>query len=264
MSEPGFGKTPPPEGRPLFGTKGVKLHAWPIVLAILLAFGIPLVGEVAVLVVQHFVPLPDLPLEPWIEQYYQSAAQLVLALLAISLMKGFVRADFGLHGPRDDSYVTPALFLGVLLGAVMVGVDFLPQIAQHHPPSGAYGLTPVNIAGSLSYQGFFAGLSDETLYRALIVTYLAARIPGRFYFFRFDMSIAGVIVALIAALTFLGGFIAYPFPIALARMFVAFIAGMFFAFLFEKSKSIVAPVVAHGACFGIYQILIFAMVAAWS
>jgi uncharacterized protein len=264
MSEPGFGKSPPPDqGRRLFRVTGVKLRAWPIAFAILLAFGIPLVGEIAVLVVQHFVPLPDLPLYPWMERYYESGAQLLLALIAITFMKGFLRADFGMHRPRDESYVTPALFLGVLLGLLTAAVDHWPEIAAHHAPSGAFELTPVNIAGSLSYQGFFLGLSDETLYRGLLVTYLAAMIPGRVTFLRFDIGIAGVIVALIVAMTFLGGFVAYPFGTALARMLVAFVQGLFFAYWFEKSKSLFAPVVGHGACFGIYQILVFAMVAAW-
>ena len=90
MDEPGFGKAPPPEKKkagPLFGIDGVKFHALPIVVTILLCFGIPVLAEVLILIVQHFVPLPDLPLYPWIERYYEYGSQLALAWFAISLTK---------------------------------------------------------------------------------------------------------------------------------------------------------------------------------
>ena len=256
MDEPGFGKAPPPEKKkagPLFGIDGVKFHALPIMVTILLCFGIPVLAEVLILIVQRFVPLRDLPLYPWIERYYEYGSQLALAWFAISLMKPLVRADYGLHRPRGKSYIAPALFWGALLGVLMTGADFAREIAAHRAPSGAYELTPVSIAGWLSFQGGFLGLSDEMLYRGLLVTYLAATLPGRIVLFRRDTSLAGIIVALMFALTFIGGFFAYPFGIALARMLVVFVQGIFFAYWFQKSKSLVAPVVGHGACFGVYQ-----------
>jgi hypothetical protein len=264
MDEPGFGRAAPlEEKRPLFRIDGVKLHFIPIAIAVVLGFGLPFLGVFLVLLVQHFIPLPDLPLYPWMERYYESAAQFVLALIAISMMKPLVPADYGLHAPRGESYFGTALFWGLVLGFLMTGVEYWREIMIQRQPSGAFELTPLNIAGALSYQGFFRGLSDETLYRALLVTYLAAMIPGRIFFLRKEMSAGAVLIALIFALPFLGGFIGHPPGIALARLIVAFLQGVFFAYWFEKSRSIVAPVIGHGACFGISQILVFAMVAFW-
>jgi hypothetical protein len=263
MDEPGFGKARARDARPpLFRVDGVKLHVWPILFTILLGFGLPALAALLVEVVQHFVALPDRPANPWMEYYYEGAAQFVLALIAIAIMKGFVKGDYGLHAPRGDRYVGAAIFWGIVLGIVMTAVDFAPQIAAHHAPSGAFELTPVNIAGWFSYRGGFLGIADETLFRGLLVTYLAAMIPGRIAFLRLEMNAAGVIVAALLALSYLGGFVAFPFWIALARIFYAFVQGVFFAYWFEKSRSLLAPVIGHDICYGIYQVLIFAMVGA--
>jgi uncharacterized protein len=264
MDEPGFGKTSARgEKLPLFRIDGVKLRALPILVAILLGFGLPALAQLIVEVVQHFIPLPDRPANPWMEYYYVGAAQLVLTLIAIAFVKGFVKGDYGLHMPRGDSYVAAAIFWGLVIGAAMTLVDFAPQIAARQAPSGPYELTSLNIAGWLSYRGGFLGITDETLYRGLLVTYLAAMTPGRVSFLRLQMNVAGVIVALILTLPYLGGFIGHPFGIALAAILYTFVQGVFFAYWFEKSKSLLAPVIGHNACYGVYQALIFAMAAVW-
>jgi len=265
MDEPGFGKAVPVEDkRPLLRIEGVKLQAWPIALALVLGFGIPLAVLILVPIVQHFIPLPDLPLHPWLEKYYESAAQFGLTIAAISFMKSSVPRDYGFRFPAGgERYFGSAIFLGALLGILMALADFWPDIAQHRAPSGEYELTPVNIAGWLTYRGIFLGIADETLWRGLLVTYLAASLAGRVSLLRFEMNLAGVVVALIFALPSLWDFVADPPLIALAKMFVAFLQGVFFAYWFEKSKSLAAPVIGHGVCFGLYQVLIFAMVAAW-
>lgn len=264
MDEPGFGKAGAPDKRPpLFRIDGVELHVWPILLAILLGFGLPAVAQLIVEIVQHFIPLPDRPASPWMEYYYVGAAQLVLTLIAIAFTKGILKGDYGLHLPRGDSYVASAIFCGFLLGAALTAVDFGPQIAAQHPPSGAYELTPFNIAGWLSYRGGFLGITDETLFRGLLVTYLAAAIPGRVSFLRLQMNVAGVIVAMILAMPYSAGFVGHPFGIALAAILCTFVQGVFFAYWFEKSGSLLAPIIGHDVCYGLYQVLIFAMVAVW-
>ncbi|MGD0144487.1 MAG: CPBP family intramembrane glutamic endopeptidase [Rhizomicrobium sp.] len=265
MDEPGFGKAEAPVKRsPLFRIEGVKLRTWPILFTILLGFGIPVLAELIVLIVQHFVDLPDRPANPWMEYYYGHAAQLVLALIAIVIMKGFVKGDYGVHAPRGDSYVGAAIFWGILFGVMMTLVDYWPQIAAHRAPSAPpYELTPLNVTGWLSFEGIFVGPSEELLFRGLLVTYLASAIPGRISFLRFEMNAAGVIVALIFALAHVYSFVGHPFWIAFGQQFYAFALGVLYAYWFEKSRSLLAPIVGHNVSDLTEFILIFAMVAAW-
>jgi hypothetical protein len=265
MDEPGFGKASAPDVRPpLFRIDGVKLRALPIAITLLLGFGIPILASLIVYTVQHFVPLPDRPANPWMEYYYEHAAQLVLALFAISIMKGFMKADYGLHAPRGDSYVGSAIFWGLLFGVLMTAVDHWPEIIGHHAPSSPpYELTPLNVIGWLSFEGIFAGPPEEILFRGLLVTYLASAIPGRIAFLRFEMNAAGVIVAFLFALAHIYSFFGHPFWIAFGQQFYAFALGVLYAYWFEKSRSLWAPIVGHNVSNLTELILVFVMVAAW-
>jgi hypothetical protein len=264
MHEPESGNAAP-SGRHLSPIRfeGLKLRVWPILFAILLALGILVSSRILVYAVQYFVALPDRPLYPWMELSYEQAAQIFVSLIAIGAMKIFMRADYGVHAPHDESYFRPAIFWGIVFGVAMTAIDYWPQIAAHQPPSGRYELIPLNIAGWLSFEGFLEGPSNEVLLRGLLVTYLAAALPGRFVFFRLDMNAAGVIVALIFALTYLGSFVGHPFWIALGQVLLVFAQGAFFAYWLEKSKSLFGPIVGDSTFQVTQCALIFAMVWAW-
>jgi uncharacterized protein len=258
-----MGESATPRG--IFRTEGVQLRALPILLTILMGFGIPILAALFVDVIEHFVHLPDRPNLPWQNLYYHHAIQLVLSLLAIVFLKPFLRGDHGLHMPRGKSYIGAAIAWGVFFGVLMTLVDYAPQILAHKPPADQpYPLTPLNIGGWLSFEGIFAGPSEEVLFRGLLVTYLMTAIPGRVFFRNYDVSAGGVIVAVIFALAHLGGFFTHPFPMALGQLIYTFALGIFYAYWFEKSKSLLAPVIGHNVSDVIEYILIFAMVAVWS
>jgi hypothetical protein len=251
--------------RRIFHSEGVKLRAMPIIVTILMGFGIPILSALLVDVIEHFIHLPDRPNLPWQNLYYHHAIQLVLSLAAIMFLKPFLRGDHGLHMPRGKSYVRAAIAWGVFFGVLMTAVDFAPQILAHKPPADQpYPLTPLNIGGWLSFEGIFVGPSEEVLFRGLLVTYLMTAIPGRVFFRDYDVSAGGAIVAVIFALAQFGSFFTHPFAVALCQMICSFALGIFYAYWFEKSKSLLAPIVAHNVGGVVKYILIFAMVAAWS
>lgn len=251
--------------RGFFHTEGVKLRVVPILVTILIGFGIPILAALLIEVIEHFVHLPDRPNMPWQNLYYHHAIQLVLSLLAIMFLKPFLRGDHGLHMPREKSYVGAAIMWGVFFGLLMTVVDYAPQILAHKPPSDQpYPLTPLNIGGWLTFEGIFVGPSEEVLFRGLLVTYLMTAIPGRVFFRNYDVSAGGVIVAVIFALAHIGSFITRPFGMALGQMIYAFALGVFYAYWFEKSKSLLAPIIGHNVSDVVEYLLIFAMIAAWS
>ncbi len=247
-----------------FHVDGLKLRAWPILFTVLLGLFIPIFSALIVDVVEHFIHLPDRPNMAWQRHYYDHAVQLVLALIAILIFKIFLRADYGLHRPPGKSYVRAAILWGLFFGVLMTAVDYWPQILAHKPPSDRpYPLTPLNVAGWLSFEGVFVGPSDETLFRGLLVTYLAAAMPGRISLWRFDMNVAGVVVALIFALASFFSFFTEPFAIAFGQQIYAFALGILYAYWFEKSRSLLAPIIGHNVGAVVEYIFIFAMVAAW-
>ena len=224
---------------------GLRLKIVPLVVTVLLAFALPYLGAfAAVIAAKYFhTPSPSGPTLPWL--YTQHACQLVFALIAIAIAKIFVPADYGLHLPREKSYLAAAVLWGVFFGVLMTLVDYAPQLIAHSKPHLNYPLTRGNVTGWLFFEGVYVGPTEEIPFRALLVTYLAATMPGKCRLGRFEMNWAGVIVALLFALLHATNFSFRAWPMALGQQIYAFALGVLYAYWLEKSKSVVAPIVGH-------------------
>jgi len=242
--------------------EGWKFRPIPIVITILLGFALPILGAYLVVFGRRFVPAlpqPSGPALPWL--YAQHGAQLLVALVAIAIVKFFVPADYGLHMPRGKTYVTPAILWGLFFGVLMTLVDYAPQLIAHTKPMLDYALTAPNVVGWLGFEGIYVGPTEEIPFRVLLVTYLAATMPGKLRIGRFDMNMAGIIVALIFALLHAASFVTRPSLLALGQQVYAFALGVLYAYWLEKSKSVVAPVVGHNVSDVTEYAILFAWVA---
>ncbi len=244
--------------------EGFKLRILPILLVVVLGLGIPALASITVDIAEQLTHLPQRPQMPWIRFCYEHVAQLAYALLAIAAFKIFLRRDYGLHRPDGKSYLGVALVWGAVFGVLLALAEYWPQILAHAPPAdNPYPVTAVNIAGWFSYQGFFAGPSDEVLLRGLLVTVLTAMLPGRIGLGRFEMNVAGVVVALLVAFAYAFELFTKPL-LGLGVLFATFVFGVLLAYWFEKSRSLWAPIVGHSMAELVKIALVFAMVQTWT
>jgi hypothetical protein len=78
------------------------------------------------------------------------------------------------------------------------------------------------------------------------------------------MNGAGVVVAVIFASGFgLIALITQPVLIAIGQILYVFFGNLVLAYLFEKSGSVLAPIVGHNVALFTWQSLVFAMLRAW-
>lgn len=222
-----------------------RLKLRPLIVTFLLGFGLPMLAARAAAACSKLLqtPSPRGPVLPWL--YSQHAFQLLFALIAIAVIKRFIRADFGLHLPRAKSYVPEAILWGVAFGVLMTLVDYAPQLIAAVKPDLGYPLTRESVGGWLFFEGVYVGPTEEIPFRSLLVTYLAATMPGKLRLRRFEMNWAGVIVALLFALLHAANFNVRAWPLALGQQVYAFALGVLYAYWLEKSKSILAPVIGH-------------------
>jgi uncharacterized protein len=216
-----------------------------IVVTIVLAFALPIAAAYAAVFASHLTHFgsPKGPVLDWL--YNQHAFQLLFALIAIAVAKFFVPADYGLHLPRQKSYVWSAILWGLFFGVLMTAVDYAPQLIAHTKPHLDYPLTQANVGGWLFFEGVYVGPTEEIPFRALLVTLLVATMPVKLRIGRFNMYWAGIIVAVIFALLHAANFNTRAWPLALGQQFYAFALGVLYAYWLEKSKSIVAPIIGH-------------------
>jgi hypothetical protein len=240
-----------------------RLKLVPLAVIALLGYGLPLLAAYGAFFSSKIfhTASPYGPTLPWL--YMQHAFQLLVALIAIAILKYLVPADYGLHLPRGKSYVLPAILWGVFFGVLMTVVDYAPQLIAHTKPDPGFPLTPSNVWGWLFFEGVYVGPTEEIPFRALLVTYLATTMPGKLRIGRFDMNWAGVIVALVFALLHATNFSLRAWPEALGQQFYAFALGVLYAYWLEKSKSVVAPIIGHNVGDVVEYIILFVWVGAF-
>lgn len=236
-----------------------RLKIAPLLVAAALGIAVPFGGAYLAYfcsLIFH-TPSPKGPLVQWL--YMQHGFQLLLSLVAIAVLKyRLVPADYGLHLPRGKTYVLPAILWGLFFGVLMTVIDYAPQLIAHARPDPGFPLTRGNIWGWSVFEGIYVGPTEEIPFRALIVTYLAAAMPGKLRIGRFSMNGAGIIAATIFALLHAGNFATHQWPLALGQQIYAFALGVLYAYWLEKSASILAPIIGHNVSDVVEQLIVFA------
>jgi uncharacterized protein len=244
---------------------GFRPKLIPLLVTAALAYGVPISGAY---LAHYCIVLFHLPVVPggnlgWL--YLQHAGQLIVSLIAIAVLKySVVSADYGLHWPRRETYVLPAILWGVFFGALMTLVDYAPHIIAHTKPDIGAAHTPASIRGWLVFEGVYVGPTEEIPFRALLVTYLAATMPGRLRVGRFHMNWAGICVALMFALLHASSFNTRAWPQALGQQLYAFALGVLYAYWLEKSRSVVAPIVGHNVSDVVEYLILFTWLGVWT
>ncbi len=224
----------------------LRLKLVPILVTVALGIGVPMAGALIASAASHLLHLPVRPGANLSWLYLQHAGQLLVALLVIAILKyRFAPADYGLHLPRDKSYIGPAILWGVFFGVLMTVIDYAPQIFAHAASAAAVPASHSTVWGWIVFEGVYVGPTEEIPFRALLVTYLIATMPGKLRLGRFQMSWAGVIVAIIFALLHATNFATRHWVEALGQQLYAFTLGVLYAYWLEKSRSIVAASIGH-------------------
>jgi membrane protease YdiL (CAAX protease family) len=165
------------------------------------------------------------------------------ALLGIAIARRFLKtAKFGLRWPHDRTLVGVAIIWGFAFGFIMLIMDSgRGFVAQAH----AHAQHPVDIAGWLLFQILLPGLGEETLFRGLLLGILEALSPSRLRIRKFSISTAGITIAILFALAHSASFFTGPWLAALGQQLYAVALGILYAWLREKSGSLLAPIIAH-------------------
>jgi len=230
---------------PFFQANIASLPLWPIVLAgVLTRILLWCASEGARSIYRHNLDLFHRQL--WIFVILAEAIQLVEGLAAIWLLKQVLpQANAYLRWPPARSYAGVAAVIGIAMASVMLVADYWPQILAHKPPVAVYEVTPIGIPGWLLVM-LGAGVNEEILFRGALVGMLTALIPGRVRIRQIDLPASAYIGGVLFGAAHYQSFFARPLYEALAQQVYAFVWGLTYVWLMERSRSLVAPMIAHG------------------
>jgi hypothetical protein len=228
----------------IFSWHGPKLRVWPILLVAAIGALIILGSFAAATAIELHVDARLMarqwPFVTVLELFY-----LIFSLIGISIARRRLpNADFAVRWPRGKTLIGKALVWGIAFGAIMLLVDHGARLMHGWAPKApAHGV--VDIAGWLAFELLVVGLCEETLFRGLLMGVLEALSPSRVRLGNFSISTAGVAVALLFALAHAASFATEAWPIALGQQVYAFAVGVLYAWMRERSASLLAPIVLH-------------------
>lgn len=186
-------------------------------------------------------------------------AGFLVALALMFVLKPFFGGSFGFSLPKGQSMIWPAFWVGCLVGVLMLGVDHSAELLRARPPQGPYTTNLANMIPWLIIQGGIVGLTEETVFRSLFQSYLLTQVTTRIHVGRSELSLAGILIAVVFSLAHADAFKHVAFVTALGQQIYAIGLGVFCGYLFERSGSILAPVVAHNAADFVEWICRFAL-----
>ncbi len=177
----------------------------------------------------------------WISIHHIVQALLILIVVFI-LTKRF-KVDFHLGmGNREVGFRYLKRFL--VIYSIYVVVAFASTIIISGVPSFQYPLTAKNIVGSLGFQLLLSGPSEEVIFRAFAMTMFVLLISkGRL---NKHLSYANLFAALVFGAAHMHISLS-PFDVSfkISQVLLALGLGYLYGDCFEKSKSVVYPMLMH-------------------
>lgn len=247
--------------RPFFEVTGFRFRLWPVLLAAILMEGLLRLGREPARWLYKQGDFGDDRV--WLFVLLAIFFQALLGLIGIVVMKRVLpAADAHLRWPPGRSYAGLAVLIGIAMGLVMLVADYWPQLASGTAPDAPYSLVPVDAAGWLAAM-LTTGLAEETIFRGLLVGLLVVLIPGRIRAGNFDIPVAAVIVSILFGLAHWQSFQVDPFHMAATQQLYAFAWGLIYVWLMERSRSLLAPIIAHGIGNAVEVGIVMVLMQAW-
>jgi membrane protease YdiL (CAAX protease family) len=187
--------------------------------------------------------------------------QLLFSLVLMKLWLSRRLSDYGFN-LNDYRRSIKIFFWFCLIYLIPVFfVNVLPNIISGTPPWFKYPLNARNIIGFLGFEYLLSGTGEEPLFRGFVIVLLSQSWKRVFRIWRVEISSAGLIAT---ALFMYGhiGFTVFPFKItsiSLAQQVWALGLGLYYAIVFQKTKSLLCPVLSHGYSNGIIFTILYLM-----
>lgn len=170
--------------------------------------------------------------------------QMLIVLVVIAVLSKLVKINFEFR--LGDSKKGMRYFL--TFTAVIAGIALMYHILMYalgQIPEYDFPLNRTNVIGTLSFQLFLSGTSEEIVYRALPITVLAY-VLGKSIPIKWDITLEVVLASFLFAVAHIKWTL-FPLYIDLNvfQLFYALAMGTLFGVVYQKSRSIIYPMLMH-------------------
>ena len=169
--------------------------------------------------------------------------QMIVALVLIFVISKKSDLEFWLKPRLNKSGILYTTIFAIVI-LIYVLISYVVGYSLNTIVPYAYELNVANVLGTLGFQLFLSGTSEEILFRAFPITVLGGVI-GK------DNKKGYAFIIVIASVLFSVAHIQWSlFPVSLTfswfQLIYAFILGIAYGFTYVKSESIIYPMIMHG------------------
>lgn len=176
---------------------------------------------------------------------------LIPFLLICYITKGNL-GEYGFNLKEDPPLFTHRrmLMIGISTGLIM-SLKYIVQIIGNSPLDIPRPVTPTNILGYMIFQWIIVGVSEETMFRGLIQTYLMKNLEGSVDIANHEFHVGTVVGAI-----FWGGFhfiniLNMPLQAAFFTVLLTTPIGLLIGYAYQRTESLLTTIIVHNSIFGV-------------
>ena len=170
--------------------------------------------------------------------------QMLIALVIIVVLKKLLKVDFGFN-LGDSKKGLKYLRIYIAIFAIITIICHILMYIYNQLPQYDFPLNINNIAGTLGFQLFLSGTSEEIVYRALPITVLVY-VFGKSVNTKWNITLETIIAAILFSMAHMKWSL-LPFTINANyfQLFYAFVLGTIQGVVYQESRSILYPIIMH-------------------
>ncbi len=178
----------------------------------------------------------------WISVHH--IVEMIIALAIIAVLSKLLKIDFG-FGLGDTGKGTKYLVVYAVAFTVVTLITHILMYINNQLPTYGFPLNKNNIIGTLGFQLFLSGPSEEILFRALPITMLVYVFGNRVYI-RGHITLEVIIASFLFSIAHMEWSLS-PFTIDadLFQLLYAFVLGTIQGIAYQESQSVLYPMLMH-------------------
>jgi membrane protease YdiL (CAAX protease family) len=214
---------------------------------------------VAFIIVLGYATLGSLPNSetivrdsPWILADLAHVPQFLIPFVLICYITKGRLGEYGFNLKQKPPVFTHRRMLGLgALFGLLISLKYVPQVAENTPVDVPQPITLVSVLGNMSFQWIVVGLSEETMFRGLIQTYLMNSLRGYVRVFGHDLHIGTVIGAILWGAFHFVNIIVMPLRPVVFTVILTTVAGLCMGYAYQETHSLLTTIIVHNTIFGV-------------
>jgi membrane protease YdiL (CAAX protease family) len=188
----------------------------------------------------------------WILATLVHIPQFVIPFVLIYFISGGRLGAYGFNRNQKPPVFThrKMFYLGAICG-LLISLRYVSQIVKGILVDVPQPVTTASFLGNMLFQWVLVGLSEETMFRGLIQTYLMEKLQGNLLILGHQLHVGTFIAAVIWSLFHFINILVMPLGPVVFYVVFTFFAGLLMGYAYQESGSLLTTVIVHNTLFGV-------------